>query len=91
MKLNTVIQLPDGRVGTICYNNLDGTGGVWGRHIFIMPERSFGDELPGPDFLLRTHTDYLHAILIKDGAHKPDVELVGPCYEIVGEGATNDE
>lgn len=29
MKLNSKIKAPDGRIGTICYNNLDGVGGVW--------------------------------------------------------------
>lgn len=53
MKLNTVIKLPDGRVGTICYHNLDGDGGVWGEHVFEMPQNGFGDELPEPDFMLR--------------------------------------
>lgn len=90
MKLNTVIQLPDGRVGTICYHNLDGTGGVWGRHEFEMPAGGFGDELPGPDFLLRPHTDYLHGLLTKElGDHKPEVELVGEDYEIMED--TDDE
>jgi hypothetical protein len=53
MKLNTIIKLLDGRIGTICYNNLDGVGGVWGEHNFTMPRGSFGDELPEPDFMLR--------------------------------------
>lgn len=53
MKLNTLIKLPDGRIGTICYNHLDGAGGVWGEHSFTMPENGFGNELPEPDFMLR--------------------------------------
>ncbi|MCU1325009.1 MAG: hypothetical protein JWN34_379 [Bryobacterales bacterium] len=61
MKLNTRITAPDGRIGTICYHNLDGTGGVWGEHNFTMPDGGFGNELPAPDFLLReaygTRTD----------------------------------
>ena len=52
MKLNTIIKLPDGRVGTICWNNLDGSGGVWGKHHFEMPPNGFGD-LPEPTFMLR--------------------------------------
>ena len=53
MKLNTKIKLPDGRIGTICYRNIDGEGGVWGEHIFVMPDGGFGDELPEPEFMLR--------------------------------------
>ena len=52
MTLNTLIKLPDGRIGTICYNCLDGAGGVWGEHVFEMPEGGFGD-LPEPEFMLR--------------------------------------
>lgn len=53
MKLNTIVKLPDGRIGTICYHNLDGSGGVWGQHTFKMPAESFSDELPEPEFMLR--------------------------------------
>ena len=35
MKRGTIIQLPDGRVGTICYNNLDGVGGAWQEHVIL--------------------------------------------------------
>jgi len=52
MKLNTRIRLPDGRVGTICYHNLDGIGGVWGEHTFYMPPGGFGEGLPAPEFMM---------------------------------------
>lgn len=32
MKAGTIIELPDGRVGTLVYNGLDGKGIKWGRH-----------------------------------------------------------
>lgn len=32
MKAGTIIQLPDGRIGTLVYNGLDGRGIKWGRH-----------------------------------------------------------
>ena len=53
MKLNTIIRLPDGREGTICYHNLDGYGGVWDRQEFQEPASSFSDDLPEPEFMLR--------------------------------------
>ena len=71
MKLGTIIKLPDGREGTICYHNLDGYGGVWGHHKFKMPKGGFGDELPQPEFMLRN--PYSSA----------DAECVGEQYEVV--------
>ena len=82
MKLNTIIKLSDGRIGTICWNHLDGVGGVWGRHHFEMPEGGFGD-LPSPDFMLREPD--VRSSLVKVG-HKPDVECVGNDFEIIQEG-----
>lgn len=53
MKLGTIIELSDGRVGTICYHNLDGYGGVWGRRNFTGIEPGFHDGIPAPEFMLR--------------------------------------
>ena len=58
MKLNTIIRFPDGREGTVCYNNLDGVGGVFGQHKFNMPDGGFGDELPEPEFMLKDFVEY---------------------------------
>lgn len=80
MKLNTIIKLPDGRIGTICWNNLDGSGGVWGRCLFAMPKGGFGGDLPVPDFMLRPKS--LERILKKAG-HKSDIECVGEDYEVI--------
>lgn len=80
LALNTVIRLPDGREGTICYHSLDGQGGVWGRHTFEMPEGGFGD-LPSPDFMLREKS--LESLLRMD--HKNTMECVGGHFEVVEE------
>ena len=75
-KLNDFIELPDGRTGTICYNNLDGAGGVWGRHAFEMPTTGFGDELPYPDFMLREK----EVEIALRRSHKADMECVGELF-----------
>ena len=80
MKLNTRIRLPDGRIGTICYNHLDGAGGVFGEHEFTMPDGGFGDELPLPDFMLR---EKRMETILRMHAHKPDVECVGTEFDVV--------
>jgi hypothetical protein len=76
MKLNTRIKLPDGRIGTICYNFLDGCGGVWGEHTFTMPYDGFGDELPFPDFMLRPAN-------MRGRSEALQAECVGEEYEVI--------
>ena len=79
MTLNTVIQLPDGRIGTICYNNLDGEGGVWGENTFEMPEGGFGD-LPMPEFMLR-NKDIEESL--REWNDNPELECVGEDFIII--------
>jgi hypothetical protein len=81
VKLNTVIKLPDGRVGTICWNNLDGSGGVWGRHTFDMPKSGFGN-LPAPEFMLRNKS---MEALLRRVAHIATMECVGEEFEVLDE------
>lgn len=81
MKLNTVIKLPDGRVGTICYNNLDGVGGMFGLHTFEVPDESFSDKLPEPEFMLREKE-------MQGRVGGKDSECVGTEYQIVQRGPT---
>ena len=78
MKLGTIIKLPDGRVGTICWHHLDGYGGVWGQQNFSHIEEGFDDELPAPEFMLREKS-VEH--LLKKGAHRNDLECVGEEYD----------
>lgn len=74
MKLNTIIQLPDGREGTICYHNLDGIGGVWGRHEYAI------DRVPAPDFLLREKAYEARA---RENHANPYLECVPDDYKVV--------
>lgn len=78
MKPNTVIELPDGRVGTICHNWLDGYGGKFG--IFIFDET----DLPGADFLLREPTISEETKQALRANHEnPGLEFVGESYKIM--------
>ena len=70
LPLNAVVKLPDGRIGTICYNNLDGQGGIWGEYRFKRPANSFSDDLPKPEFMLRE--SYV--------GQTPGIEYVGDKY-----------
>ena len=79
LKPGTVIRLPDGREGTICYRSLDGEGGVWGRHDFSGIPVGFNDEWPAPDFMLREKD--VEELLLQN--HKPGMVCVGEKYEVV--------
>lgn len=86
MKLNTIIKMPDGRIGTICWNHLDGEGGVWGEHHFEV-EESFSDDLPAPEFMLREKE--VEKLLQKshgDLGGNYNLECVGKDYEIIQVG-----
>jgi len=75
MKPNTIIKLPDGRIGTVCWHHADGYGGVWGEYHFQV-ERDFDDNFPSPVFMLREKS--AEGILRK---YHPDIECVGTEYE----------
>ena len=47
MKPNTLIQIPDGRIGRVVYHSIDGYGVRWGT------EPADENDLPEPDAMLR--------------------------------------
>lgn len=38
-KLGTWVKVPDGRIGTVVYNGLDGVGIMWGKKTFSAEEK----------------------------------------------------
>lgn len=80
MRGGTVIRLPDGRVGTVCYNNLDGVGGVWGERDFSGTNQNFDDGWPRPEFMLREKGA---EALLRESGHRADLECVGRAYTVV--------
>ncbi|MCK9569396.1 hypothetical protein M0R72_10700 [Candidatus Pacearchaeota archaeon] len=86
MTLGTIIKLPDGRIGTICWRHLDGEGGVWGERDFSGIEASINDDLPAPEFLLREKickSGFDLESHLRAGSHRSDLECVGEDYEII--------
>ena len=75
MKPGTIIKLPDGRTGTICYHHIDGYGGVWEEHNFDHVPIGFDDGFPEPEFMLREKS--VETLL--------GIECVGMDYEIIKE------
>ena len=83
MKPGTIVQLPDGRVGTVVFNGLCGVGIKWGRHDVTEAdfEGTYGDLFDpsidvwdwewGPDAYLR------------EPWPRADLECVGDDYEVL--------
>lgn len=47
-KPNTIIKLKNGRIGTTCYNGLDGVGIKYGEHHF-----NINKDFPEPDLIIK--------------------------------------
>ena len=81
MRMGVVVRLPDGRIGTVVYNGLDGVGIKWGSysittedikgHGGLFSEPPLKDYKWFPDAMLRD--DYLYA----------DLPCVGGDFEII--------
>ena len=78
----TIIMLPDGRIGTICWNHLDGRGGIWGRHTWLNELRDVGfdERFPCPEFMLREKA--VEHLLQRNNPEK-GIECVGTEFEVI--------
>jgi len=89
MKAGTIIKLPDGRIGTIVYNGLDGEGIKWGKHnITIHDIIGNGNTTHGAE-IAPTNYDWFPDAMLRDVyslAEKEGIECVGNDYEIIQEG-----
>ena len=83
MKAGTIIKLPDGRVGTICWNYLDGQGGIFGEHIWLkeLSNVGFDDRFPCPEFMLR---EKAVEHLLQSNNPLKGIECVGVDFEVIG-------
>jgi len=85
MKMGTIIELPDGRRGTVVYNGLDGEGIKWGEIRLTEQDKEdintgTGNTVPAnlPDgFSLFAQA------LLRDPYPDADIECVGEKYEII--------
>ena len=84
-KLGTIVELPNGRVGTVVFNGLSGVGIKWGEH-YPDPEifkDSFGDIGPPNGDLSRFDDWQPEAMLREEHLTKLlGMECVGVEYEI---------
>jgi hypothetical protein len=79
MKLGTIIELPDGRVGTVVYNSLIGVGIKWGEHY------------PDPSDFEGTSGNLLNATVPENWPWEPDALLRQPWDGCKKYGFTEDE
>lgn len=74
--LGTIVQLPDGRIGTTVYNGLDGVGIKWGRHE-PDPKDFVGTGGPPKDW------PWFPDAMLRDDYPSADVPCVGETFEIL--------
>ena len=82
-RLGTQVRLPDGREGTVVYNNLDGVGIKWGLHNPKLKDYEGTNPLFGPapvDF------PWFPDAMLREPYSTADLPCVGEEYEIIREG-----
>lgn len=80
MKAGTIIELPDGREGTVVYNGLVGYGIKWGRHDITEADIPTGLFCNVPD-----DYEYEPNALLRDHWDGAELECVGEEYVVVKE------
>lgn len=86
MNAGTIIKLPDGRIGTVVYNGLDGEGIKWGEHYITMDDiTGNGNTTHGAEAAPDEYEWFPDAMLRKPYP-SADLECVGNEFEIVREG-----
>ena len=92
-KLGSIVQLPDGRIGTTVYNGLDGIGIKWGRHKPSMDDfkgKVFhlspgGNIVDAPDECPAKDSDWpwMPDAMLRDPYPGADLECVGHDFELL--------
>ena len=85
MRAGTIVKLPDGRLGTVVYNGLDGVGIKWGSHV-VHQEDIVGsgcaligvrDQEPPEDYR------WWPEAMLRNPYPSADLPCVGEEYEVV--------
>lgn len=94
-KLGTIIELPDGRIGTVVFNGLSGVGIRWGRlevteEIRELYRGSTADLFTGFDDADPRWKDWEPEAMLRDGHLQGFFTLpcVGGTYEVIEDGIT---
>ena len=89
MKAGTIIELPDGRRGTVVYNSLDGVGIKWGEYNITQEDLTGNGNLTHGAEVAPTDYDYFVEAMLRKPyplAIKEGIECVGNEYEVIREG-----
>lgn len=86
MKAGTIIQMADGRIGTVVYNGLDGVGVKWGEHEVTLddlsggnPMKSIGIGSPDPPFDYK----WLPEAMLRKNYANATIPCVGKDFEVL--------
>lgn len=83
MKPGTIIELPDGRIGTVVYNSLDGTGIKWGEHHIT------SDDIKGHGNLFREEPpenyQFFAEAMLREPYQGTELPCIGETFKIISE------
>ena len=86
MKAGTVIRLPDGRIGTVVYNGLDGVGIKWGEHRATLADlRGSGCTLIGVQDEIPEDYEWTPDAMLRAPYRGAELECVGKSYAVLDE------
>ena len=84
MKAGTQIKLPDGRIGTVVYNSLDGIGIKWGLYnIDELDICGHGGLFESEKELIPEDYKYHPDAMLREPYPLADLECVGNDFEII--------
>jgi len=83
MKAGTIVKLPDGRIGTVVYNSLDGIGIKWGRHNITEDDIVGDGNLTHGAETVPENYYYFPDAMLRKPYHCADLECVGDDYKVI--------
>lgn len=84
MKPGTKVKLPDGRIGTVVYNSLDGVGIKWGEYNITLEDiQGHGGLFDSEKELISDDYEYYPDAMLRKPYPSADIECVGENYEII--------
>lgn len=81
VKAGTMVKLPDGRIGTVVYNGLDGVGIKWGEH--DVDEKALACGFDQGEDAAPDGYKYFPDAMLREPYGGTELECVGEEYDVI--------